>query len=129
MFGAIVYLPQYLQIVKGQSPTRSGLLSIPLMVGLMTMSIGSGRIITRTGRYKLFPIVGPILVAIGLGLFSLLDADTSLVLAGFYLVALSARLGMVMPVLGPAVQNAGAHRELCPATSVPTFFLPTGRAL
>lgn len=129
MFGAIVYLPQYLQIVKGQSPTRSGLLSIPLMVGLMTMSIGSGRIITRTGRYKIFPIVGLILVAIGLGLFSLLDVDTSLVVAGFYMVVLGAGLGMVMQVLVLAVQNAVEHRDLGTATSAATFFRSMGGAL
>lgn len=129
MFGAIVYLPQYLQIVKGQSPTRSGLLSIPLMVGLMTMSIGSGRIITRTGRYKIFPVLGLVLVAIGLGLFSLLDVDTSLVLAGFYMVVLGAGLGMVMQVLVLAVQNAVEHRDLGTATSAATFFRSMGGAL
>jgi EmrB/QacA subfamily drug resistance transporter len=129
MFGAIVYLPQYLQIVKGQSPTRSGLLSIPLMVGLMTMSIGSGRIITRTGRYKIFPILGLILVAIGLGLFSLLDVDTSLVVAGFYMLVLGAGLGMVMQVLVLAVQNAVEHRDLGTATSAATFFRSMGGAL
>lgn len=129
MFGAIVYLPQYLQIVKGQSPTRSGLLSIPLMIGLMTMSIGSGRVITRTGRYKIFPIVGLVLVAIGLGLFSLLDVDTSLVVAGFYMVVLGAGLGMVMQVLVLAVQNAVEHRDLGTATSAATFFRSMGGAL
>lgn len=129
MFGAIVYLPQYLQIVKGQSPTRSGLLSIPLMVGLMTMSIGSGRIITRTGRYKIFPIIGLLLVAAGLSLFSLLDVDTSLVVAGSYMVVLGAGLGMVMQVLVLAVQNAVEHRDLGTATSAATFFRSMGGAL
>jgi EmrB/QacA subfamily drug resistance transporter len=129
MFGAIVYLPQYLQIVKGQSPTRSGLLTIPLMVGLMSMSIGSGRIITRTGRYKIFPVVGLLVVAAGLGLFSLLDVDTSLPVAGVYMVVLGAGLGMVMQVLVLAVQNAVDHRDLGTATSAATFFRSMGGAL
>jgi len=129
MFGAIVYLPQYLQIVKGQSPTRSGLLTIPLMVGLMAMSIGSGRIITRTGRYKVFPVVGLIVVAVGLGLFSLLGVDTPLPVAGAYMLVLGAGLGMVMQVLVLAVQNAVEHRDLGTATSAATFFRSMGGAL
>ena len=129
MFGAIVYMPQYLQIVKGQSPTRSGLLSIPLMVGLMTTSIGSGRVITRTGRYKMFPVVGMVFVAVGLGLFSLLDVDTPLPVAGLYMVILGAGLGMVMQVLILAVQNAVDHRDLGTATSSATFFRSMGGAV
>jgi len=129
LFGAIVYLPQYLQIVKGQSPTRSGLLTIPLMVGLMTLSIGSGRIITRTGRYKLFPVLGLIIVAVGLGLFSLLGVDTPLPVAGLYMFVLGSGLGMVMQVLILAVQNAVQHRDLGTATSAATFFRSMGGAL
>ncbi|WP_229022982.1 MDR family MFS transporter [Actinomarinicola tropica] len=129
MFGAIVYLPQYLQIVKGQSPTRSGLLTIPLMIGLMGMSIGSGRVITRTGRYKVFPVVGLIVVAIGLSLFSLLGVDTPLPVAGAYMLVLGAGLGMVMQVLVLAVQNAVEHRDLGTATSAATFFRSMGGAL
>lgn len=129
MFGAIVYLPQYLQIVKGESPTRSGLLIVPLMVGLMIMSIGSGRIITRTGRYKVFPVVGLVVVAIGLALFSLLGVDTPLPVAGAYMLVLGAGLGMVMQVLVLAVQNAVEHRDLGTATSAATFFRSMGGAL
>jgi EmrB/QacA subfamily drug resistance transporter len=129
MFGAIVYLPQYLQIVKGQSPTRSGLLTIPLMIGLMAMSIGSGRMITKTGRYKVFPVVGLIVVAVGLGLFSLLGVDTPLPVAGAYMLVLGAGLGMVMQVLVLAVQNAVEHRDLGTATSAATFFRSMGGAL
>ena len=129
LFGAIVYLPQYLQIVKGQSPTRSGLLTIPLMAGLMGMSIGSGRVITRSGRYKVFPVVGLIVVAVGLGLFSLLGVDTPLPVAGAYMLVLGAGLGMVMQVLVLAVQNAVEHRDLGTATSAATFFRSMGGAL
>lgn len=129
MFGAIVYLPQYLQIVKGQSPTRSGLLTIPLMVGLIAMSIGSGRVITRTGRYKAFPVAGLVIVAVGLGLFSLLDVGTPLPVAGASMVVLGSGLGMVMQVLVLAVQNAVQHRDLGTATSAATFFRSMGGAL
>ncbi|MDE0802415.1 MAG: MDR family MFS transporter [Acidimicrobiales bacterium] len=129
MFGAIVYLPQYLQIVKGQSPTRSGLLTIPLMVGLMALSIGSGRVITRTGRYKLFPVVGLVVVAVGLGLFSLLGVDTPLPVAGLFMFVLGSGLGMVMQVLILAVQNSVQHRDLGTATSAATFFRSMGGAL
>ncbi len=129
LFGAIVYLPQYLQIVKGQSPTRSGLLTIPLMAGLRGMSIGSGRVITRSGRYKVFPVVGLIVVAVGLGLFSLLGVDTPLPVAGAYMLVLGAGLGMVMQVLVLAVQNAVEHRDLGTATSAATFFRSMGGAL
>jgi EmrB/QacA subfamily drug resistance transporter len=129
MFGAIVYLPQYLQIVKGQSPTRSGLLTFPLMLGLMAMSITSGRVITRTGRYKRFPVVGLVVVVVGLALFSRLDVDTSLPMAGAFMLVLGAGLGMVMQVLVLAVQNAVDHRDLGVATSAATFFRSMGGAL
>ena len=129
MFGAIVYMPQYLQIVKGQSPTRSGLLTIPLMLGLMALSIGSGRVITRTGRYKVFPVVGLVLVAIGMGLFSLLSVDTPLPVSGVYMFILGAGLGMVTQVLILSVQNAVEHRDLGTATSAATFFRSMGGAL
>ncbi len=93
------------------------------------MSIGSGRIITRTGRYKAFPVVGLVIVAVGLLLFSLLGADTPLPVAGAYMVVLGAGLGMVMQVLILAVQNAVQHRDLGTATSAATFFRSMGGAL
>jgi MFS family permease len=76
MFGAIIFLPQYLQIVKGESSTASGLLTVPLVAGLLITSIVSGRIITRTGRYKIFPVFGMFIAAVGLSLLSLLDVHT-----------------------------------------------------
>ena len=73
MFGAIIYLPVYLQVVRGVSPTTSGLMLLPIMAGLFTASIGSGQIIARVGRYKIFPILGTAFMTIGMGLFSTLD--------------------------------------------------------
>ena len=129
MFGAIIFLPQYLQIVKGQSPTASGLLTLPLMVGLLGASIGSGRAITATGRYKIFPVVGLLVAAAGLGLMSRLTADTSLVVAGAYMFVTGAGIGLVMQVLVLATQNAVERKDLGVATSGATFFRSLGGAL
>jgi EmrB/QacA subfamily drug resistance transporter len=129
MFCAIVYLPQYLQIVKNQSPTDSGLLTLPLMVTLVTTSIASGRVITRTGRYKPFPIAGLALASAGLFLLSRLHADSSLVTAGLYMAIVGLGIGMVAQVLVLAVQNAVGRRDLGAATSASTFFRSMGGAV
>lgn len=129
MFGAIIFLPQYLQIVKGQSPTASGLQTLPLMVGLLLTSIGSGRAITRTGRYKIFPVVGLLVAAVGLYLMSLLDVDTSLWVASIYMFITGVGIGMVMQVLVLAAQNAVDHSDLGVATSGATFFRSLGGAM
>lgn len=128
MFGAIIFLPQYLQIVKGESPTASGLLTVPLVAGLLVTSIVSGRIITRTGRYKIFPVFGMLIAAIGLGLLSLLDVHTSLVVTGAYMLVTGLGIGMVMQVLVLAVQNAVEYKDLGVATSGATFFRSMGGA-
>src|SRR5215213_2066878 len=129
MFGAIIFLPQYLQIVKGESPTASGLLTLPLMVGLLGTSIASGLVITRTGRYKIFPIVGLLLAAVGLTLMGQLDVDTSLVVAGAYMFVTGAGIGLVMQVLVLATQNAVPQEDLGVATSGATFFRSLGGAM
>ena len=129
MFGAIIFLPQYLQIVKGESPTASGLQTLPLMVGLLLTSIGSGRIITRTGRYKVFPVAGMLIAAIGLALMSTLDVDTSLWVAGIYMFVTGFGIGMTMQVLVLATQNAVPHDDLGVATSGATFFRSLGGAM
>ena len=99
LFGAITYMPLYLQIVKGHDPTTSGLLITPLMAGLLVTSIVSGQLISRTGRYKPFPIAGTALMTIGLALLSRLEVGTSTGLAALYMVVLGLGLGMVMQVL------------------------------
>ena len=129
MFGAIIFLPQYLQIVKGESPTASGLLTLPLMVGLLATSIGSGRLITHTGRYKIFPVLGLLIAAVGLTLMSRLSVDTSLWLAGVFMFITGAGIGMVMQVLVLATQNAVPHADLGVATSGATFFRSLGGAM
>jgi MFS family permease len=82
LFGAVTYLPLYLQDVKGHSPTTSGLLITPMMAGVLITSIGSGQLISRFGRYKPFPIAGTAITAIGLALLSRLHVDTSTLVAG-----------------------------------------------
>ncbi len=129
MFGAIIFLPQYLQIVKGESPTASGLLTLPMMAGLLITSIGSGRIITHTGRYKIFPVLGLLVAAAGLALMGQMSVDTSLWLAGIFMFVTGVGIGMVQQVLVLAAQNAVPHRDLGVATSGATFFRSLGGAV
>ncbi|HZU66770.1 MAG TPA: MFS transporter [Ktedonobacteraceae bacterium] len=126
LFGATTYLPLFLQVVNGASPTASGLRMVPLMAGVLTTSIISGQLITRWGRYKVFPIVGTALMIVGLYLLSLMNAQTSILLASLYMLVLGFGLGLVMQVLVIAVQNAVEYRNLGTATSGATFFRSIG---
>src|SRR5439155_11471003 len=126
MFGAITYLPVYMQVVHGVTPTSSGLRLLPLMGGVLGASIGGGRLISRLGRYKMFPIVGTALMAIGMYLLSHLGPHTSFALAYVYMLLLGLGLGFVMQVLILAVQNAVDYRNLGVATSTSTFFRSMG---
>lgn len=126
LFGAVVFLPQYMQVVRGESATNSGLLLLPVMAGVLVASIGSGQLITRYGRYKIFPIVGTGLTAIGLYLLSHLSPTTSHLVSSLYMLCLGLGLGLVMQVLVLAVQNAVNYRDLGTATSVSTFFRSIG---
>jgi len=128
MFGAIIYLPVYLQVVRGVSPTTSGLMLLPIMAGLFVASIGSGQIIARVGRYKIFPIVGTGLMTVGIGLFSTLTVHTSfLVISGFMLIT-GFGMGLVLQVLILAVQNGVDYKDLGTATSLAAFFRSMGGA-
>ena len=100
LFGSVTYLPLFLQVVNGASPTASGLQLLPVMGGLLIASIGSGQLITKTGRYKVFPIVGTAVMVVGLYLLSLMDADTSVATASAYMFVLG---------LGPRARDAGAR--------------------
>ena len=122
LFGAVTYLPVYQQVVRGLSPTESGLALLPLMGGLLVTSIGSGQVISRTGRYRMFPIIGTALTIVGLLLLSGLGSDTSEVDAAWRMAVLGAGLGCVMQVLVLAVQNAVGHGDLGVATSAATLF-------
>ncbi len=126
MFGAITFLPVFLQLVDGASATNSGLNLLPLMAGLLTASISSGQIISRRGRYKIFPVVGTALSALGVFLLSTIDPQTSRLTISLYMVVLGAGLGCVMQVLVIAVQNAVEHRDLGVGTSSATFLRSMG---
>ena len=126
MFGAIVYLPVFFQIVHGDSPTISGLRLLPLLAGLVVFSTASGLIISKTGRYRVFPIVGTGLMTIGLLLLSRIGAGTSSFVTALYMFVLGVGLGCVMQVLVLIVQNAVPYSELGVATSGATFFRSIG---
>ena len=129
LFGSVTYLPLYLQVVKGSGPTESGLQMLPLMAGVLISSIGSGQLITRYGRYKVFPIVGTALMVVGMLLLSRLAVDTSLVVADVYMLVVGLGLGFVMQVLVLAVQNAVDYEDLGVATATATLFRSMGGAI
>ena len=126
MFGSVTFLPLYFQTVDAATPTEAGLRLVPMMAGLLVMSIVSGQMISRTGRYRVFPIVGTALMAVGLLLLSRLDVGTSTVASALYLLVLGLGLGSVMQVLVLAVQNAVDYRVLGAATSGVTLFRGIG---
>jgi hypothetical protein len=126
MFGAITYLPQYQQIVRGASATASGLQLFPLMAGLLIASTASGQIITRTGRYRFFPPLGMALVTLAMLLLGHLGANTSALVSSLYQAVLGFGLGLVMQVLVLAVQSTVDLRDLGAATSSASFFRSIG---
>ncbi|HEY7398631.1 MAG TPA: MDR family MFS transporter [Gaiellaceae bacterium] len=129
LFGAITYLPLYLQVTKGAAPTRSGLQLTPLMAGLLITSIVSGQLITRLGRYRMFPIIGTAVMSVAMFLLSRLEVGTSLWVAAFYSFVLGLGLGMVMQVLVLAVQNAVPYDVMGVATSGSTLFRQVGGSI
>ena len=129
LFGAVTYLPLYLQTVRGSSPTASGLELLPVMGGSFLTSLVSGQIISRRGRYRLFPIVGTALAFAGLLLLSTLRPDTGRVALYGYLLCFGLGLGMVMQVMVLAVQNAVPYDDLGVATSAVTLFRFIGGSL
>jgi predicted MFS family arabinose efflux permease len=129
MFGAIIFIPLFLQLVYGVSPTSSGLRMLPLMGGLLTASILSGRAISRIGRYKVFPIVGTAVTTLGLFLLSRLEVDTPPWLASVFMLVLGVGIGLVMQVIVLVVQNDAPPRDIGVATSTATFFRSMGGSL
>jgi EmrB/QacA subfamily drug resistance transporter len=129
LYGTVTYLPLFLQIVNGASAQGSGLQLIPMMGGLLLTSIASGAVISRTGRYKLFPIAGTAITAFGLFLLSTMGASTGTATAAVFMFVMGLGLGMVMQVLVIAVQNAVDYRELGVATSGATLFRSIGGAV
>ena len=128
MFGALIYLPLYLQLVDGVSAMVSGLLMIPMMVGLLAASIASGQIVSRTGVYKPMPIVGSTLVIIGMWLLSHLGLHTSHLAMSLYVFVLGAGVGMTMQVMILATQNAVPADSIGTGTAGVTFFRSLGGA-
>jgi EmrB/QacA subfamily drug resistance transporter len=129
MFGAIGYMPTYLQMVTGADATEAGMLMIPMMGGLLLMSVISGRAVSKSGKYKAFPIVGSLVMAVGLGLLSTLTVDSPLVLLCAYLFVLGAGIGMVMQILTLIVQNAFPNRIVGTATAASNYFRQVGATL
>ena len=129
LFGGLTFLPLFQQVVRGDSPTESGLQLIPVMVGLLFTSILAGQVITRTGRYRWFPIAGTAIAAVGLLLLAQLDRETSTALAALYMLIFGLGLGMVMQVLVLAVQNSVDYEMLGVATSGATLFRSIGGSL
>jgi EmrB/QacA subfamily drug resistance transporter len=129
MFASILYIPQYQQIVRGNTPTESGLLLLPLVVGMLVSSVISGRLISKTGHYRKFPIIGTLLLTIGLWLFSHLTLTTSHVVLSLWMLVIGAGLGMFMQVATLAVQNSTRKEDLGSATSTVTFFRSIGSSL
>ena len=129
MFASILYIPLYQQVVRGLSPTKSGLLMLPMVAGMFLASMGSGQLITRTGRYRIFPLIGTLLLALGLWLFSHLGLTTSYVLLSLWMLVIGLGLGQLFQVPTLAVQNATAREHMGTATSTVTFFRSIGSAL
>ncbi|MDA2813775.1 MFS transporter [Nocardiopsis sp. RSe5-2] len=126
MMGAMTYLPLFLQIVHGYTPTESGLHLLPMVAGMLICSIGSGQLVTRTGHYKIYPVAGTALVAVALYLLSTLRPETAYPVMSLYLFLMGCGLGLTMQVVVLAVQNAAAQRDLGAATSAATFFRSIG---
>ena len=129
MFGGLATLPLYLQIAKGMTPTQAGLTLIPLTLGIMIGSVIAGQLVSRTGRYKVFPIIGTILLGIGALLMSRLQPGTTLTVVGIDSIVFGLGLGLTMQPLVLAVQNAVPPREMGVATSSSLFFRQVGGTL
>jgi EmrB/QacA subfamily drug resistance transporter len=129
MFGGMASIPLYLQVVKGASPTKAGLLVLPMVAGIMLSSMVAGQITSRTGRYKIFPIIGSALLVLGLLLLSRVGADTPLWETDLYMLLFGAGLGMNMQTLVLAMQNAVPPKDMGVSTAAATFFRQVGGTL
>ncbi|MFC7891371.1 MDR family MFS transporter [Streptomyces sp. NPDC057381] len=126
MLGALTYLPTYLQYVDGDSATVSGVRTLPMVAGLLIASVFSGSVVSRTGRYRLFPIAGTLVMGVGLYLMSLMEPSTGAWLESLYMFVLGTGIGLSMQVLTIAVQNTVDYADLGTATSGVTFFRTLG---
>jgi EmrB/QacA subfamily drug resistance transporter len=129
MFGGLSVIPLYLQIVKGASPTKSGLLLLPLVGGLMLASLGAGRLVARTGRYKMFPVIGSVLMLIGMSLMITVGADSPLWHTDVFMAVFGIGLGFNMQSLVLAMQNSVPAKDMGVASAASTFFRSVGGTL
>ncbi|AQT75314.1 MULTISPECIES: MDR family MFS transporter [Streptomyces] len=128
MLGALTFLPTYLQYVDGDSATISGVRTLPMVFGLLLASVFSGNVVSKTGRYRIFPIVGNAVMGIGLYLLSRMEPGTDSLLESLYMFVLGVGIGLSMQVLTIAVQNTVDYADLGTATSGVTFFRTLGSA-
>ncbi|MFD3581539.1 MDR family MFS transporter [Streptomyces sp. NPDC058683] len=126
MLGAMTYLPSYLQYVDGDSATISGVRTLPMVIGLLIASVFSGNVVSKTGQYRIFPIVGSLVMGAGLYLMSLMGPGTGVWLESLYMFVLGTGIGLSMQVLTIAVQNTVDYTDLGTATSGVTFFRTLG---
>jgi len=129
MFGALAYMPTYLQMVTGAGATKAGLLMIPMMGGLLVTSTLSGQLVSRTGRYKTFPVIGTLVVGVGLTLMSTMSADTPVWVICSYLAVMGIGLGLSMQILILIVQNTFPARQVGTATAANNYFRQIGASL
>ncbi len=129
MFGALAYLPTYLQVVNGLGATNSGLLLLPMMAGLIFASVVSGQIVSRTGNYKFLPIIGFIIVGTALFLFSTMTPDTKVWQSSLYMVIMGLGLGSIMQILVLIIQNSAPKSMVGVATATNNFFREIGASL
>jgi EmrB/QacA subfamily drug resistance transporter len=129
MFGSTTFLSQYFQLARGDSPTKAGLMTLPMIFGLALSSAIAGRIITRTGRWKIFLVVGGVLLTAGFSLMTMLRYDTDYKLTAAYMFCIGVGLGLTMQNLVLAVQNQVARHEMGAASSVVAFFRTLGGAI
>ncbi|MFD9069597.1 MDR family MFS transporter [Streptomyces lasiicapitis] len=126
MFGAMLFLPLYQQAVQGASATNSGLLLMPMLLAMMAVSMIAGRFTTATGKYKVFPIAGSVLMAVGLFMLAQMDTDTSRVTTGIYMAVLGAGMGCLMQITMLVAQNSVEMKDMGVASSSATLFRTLG---
>jgi MFS family permease len=129
MFGAITFMPLYLQIAQGASPTVSGLLLIPMTIGILLSSTGSGRYMAKTGKYRILPILGMITLCIGMLLLARLQPDTSRTVFSLSLATVGFGMGFIFPVITTSVQNAVPREQMGTATAAGLMFRQIGGSL
>ena len=129
MFGSVTFLPVYLQIAKGVSPTVSGLMLIPMTLGILTASTFAGRYMSRTGRYRLLPFLGTGFLGLGMALLSTIQADTSTLLFSLFIAIVGLGMGNIFPVVTTAVQNAVPRAQLGTATAAGLMFRQIGGSI